>query len=58
MTASAQLRRRYTQQAAVAVGVSFVLAIVLAIVGARPLAASTIGAEAGGDQGETVIALP
>lgn len=58
MTASAQLRRRYTQQAAVAVGVSFVLAIVLAIVGARTLASSTIGSEAGGDQGETVIALP
>ncbi|MGB1503642.1 MAG: hypothetical protein ACPHAQ_08080, partial [Ilumatobacteraceae bacterium] len=41
-----------------AVGVSFVLAIVLAIVGARTLASSTIGSEAGGDQGETVIALP
>ena len=57
MTASAQLRRRYTQQVAVAVGVSFVLAIVLAIVGARTLASSTIGSEAGGDQGET-HALP
>ncbi|MBS31286.1 MAG: hypothetical protein CL445_02435 [Acidimicrobiaceae bacterium] len=58
MTASAQLRRRYTQQAAVAVAVSFTLAIILAIVGARTLASSTIGSEAGGDQGETVIALP
>lgn len=58
MTASAELRRRYTQQAAVAVGVSFVLAIVLAVVGARTLASSTIGSEAGGDQGETVIAFP
>ncbi len=58
MTASAQLRRRYTQQAAVAVAVSFTLAIILAIVGARTLASSTIGAEVGGDQGETVIALP
>ena len=58
MTASAQLRRRYTQQAAVAVAVSFTLAIILAIVGARTLASSTIGSEVGGDQGETVIALP
>ena len=58
MTASAQLRRRYTQQAAVAVTVSFTLAIILAIVGARTLASSTIGSEAGGDQDETVIALP
>ena len=58
MTASAQLRRRYTQQAAVAVAVSFTLSIILAIVGARTLASSTIGSKAGGDQGETVIALP
>ena len=58
MTSSAQLRRRYTQQAAVAVAVSFTLAIILAIVGARTLASSTIGSEAGGDQDETVIALP
>jgi len=58
VTASAQLRRRYTQQAAVAVAVSFTLAIILAIVGARTLASSTIGSEAGGDQDETVIALP
>ena len=58
MTASAQLRRRYTQQAAVAVAVSFTLSIILAIVGARTLASSTIGSKAGGDRGETVIALP
>ena len=49
MTASAQLRRRYTQQAAVAVAVSFTLSIILAIVGARTLASSTIGSKAGGD---------
>ena len=58
MTASAELRRRYTQQAAVAVGVSFVLAIALAVVGARTLASSTIGSEAGGNQSKNVIALP
>ena len=58
MTASAELRRRYTQQAAVAVGVSFVLATALAVVGARTLASSTIGSEAGGNQSENVIALP
>ncbi len=58
MTASAQLRRRYTQQAAVAGGGSCVLGIGSARGGCRALAAGTIGSEAGGDQGETVIALP
>ncbi len=58
MTASAELRRRYTQRAAVAVGVTFVLAVLLAVVGARTLASSTIGSEAGGGDIDTSITLP
>jgi len=58
LTASAELRRRYTQRAALAVGVVFVLAVVLAVVGARTLASSTIGSEAGGGEIGASITLP
>lgn len=58
MTASAELRRRYTQRAAVAVGVTFALAVLLAVVGARTLASSTIGSEAGEENAALSVALP
>ncbi len=58
MTVSAELRRQYTQRAALAVGVTLVLAVLLAVVGARTLASSTIGSEAGGDSVDSVVSLP
>ena len=58
MTASAELRRRYTQRVALAVGVTFVLAVLLAVVGARTLASSTIGSEAGDERSAVSVALP
>jgi hypothetical protein len=58
LTASAELRRRYTQRAAVAIGVAFVLAVLLAVIGARTLASSTIGTEAGDESSTASVALP
>ena len=57
MTASAELRQSYTQRAAIAVGLSLIVVVVLGVIGARTLASSTIGSEAG--DGEVVaVALP
>ncbi|MDA2995254.1 MAG: hypothetical protein O3A04_07760 [Actinomycetota bacterium] len=58
MTASAELRRTYTQRAAIAIGLSLVIVIVLGVIGARTLASSTIGSEAGDGDVVATVALP
>ena len=58
MTASAELRQSYTQRAAIAVGLSLIVVVVLGVIGARTLASSTIGSEAGNGDVATAVALP
>ena len=58
MTASAELRRLYTQRAGIAVGLSLAIVVVLGVIGARTLASSTIGSEAGNGDVVAAVALP
>jgi len=58
LTASAELRQSYTQRAAIAVGLSLIVVVVLGVIGARTLASSTIGSEAGNGDVATAVAVP